>query len=104
MENNVISREVHDEFARRMEEANARQDARLSELEKSVAQIHTLTASVQKLAVSMETMTKELAQQGKRLETIENRDGEMWRKVVATIVTGFVGALVGFVATKLSGM
>lgn len=100
MDGNFISREVHDEFARRMEEANVRQDARLKELENSVAQIHTLTASVQKLAVSMETMAKELAQQGKRLETIESRDGEMWRKVVGAVVTGIVGAVVGFVAAK----
>ena len=97
MENNGISREEHNEFVRRMDAANERQDARLKDLESKVAEIHALTASVEKLAISIQQMAKEQEQQGKRLETIENRDGDMWRKSVVSIAAAVAGALVGFI-------
>ena len=100
MENNGISREEHNEFVRRMDEAKERQDARLKNLEATVAQIHALTASVEKLATGIDAMAKEQDRQGKRLETIEKRDGEMWRKSVINIVAAVVGALVGFIIAQ----
>lgn len=49
----------------------------------------------------MEAMLKEQVKQGKRLETLENRDGEMWRKVVGYIVTAVIGIVLGFVFTQI---
>lgn len=51
-------------------------------LEDSVRQIGALATSVEKLAVSMQSMLKEQEKQGKRLEALEGRDGEKWRKVI----------------------
>ena len=48
-------------------------------------------------------MLKEQVNQGKRLETLESRDGEMWRKVVGYVVTAVVGIVVGFLF-KQAGM
>ena len=75
-----ITRAEHEEFVRRMDEANHRQSKRIEIVEKEVKQIGELTTSIEKLALSMENMVKEQANQGKRLEELENRDGEMWRK------------------------
>lgn len=96
-----ITRAEHDEFCKRIEEANKRQDARLEELEKNTQQIGALTTSVEKLAISIESMVKEQERQGERLEALEGRDGEMWRKVVGYTITAVVGIIVGFVATRL---
>lgn len=96
-----ITRAEHEEFKRRLEEENARQDKRISLLEDSVRQTGALTASVERLATNMENMAKEQEKQGKRLEALEGRDGEMWRKVVAYIVTAVVGIVIGFVFTQL---
>ena len=49
----------------------------------------------------MVAMLKEQVKQGKRLETLENRDGEMWRKVVGYIVTAVIGIVLGFVFTQI---
>ena len=46
-----------------------------------------LASSVDKLATNMENMLKEQERQGKRLETLEGCDGEMWRKVTEYIAT-----------------
>ena len=96
-----ISRAEHEAFRRRLEEENRRQDKRIELLEHTVQQISDLTTSVGKLATSIESMVKEQEKQGKRLETLEDRDGAMWRKVVGYAVTAVVGIIVGYVARQI---
>ena len=103
-----ILREEHEEFVRRMESENKRledednrQNHRIDGLEESVRQIGALTTSVEKLAVSMESMVKEQGQQGRRLEVLESRDGEMWRKVTGYVITTVAGIIVGFIFTQI---
>ena len=96
-----ITRAEHEEFRRRMEDENKRQDARLEALEDSVKEIQSLANSVASLAGSMERMTKEQEKQGKRLESLEQRDAEMWRKVVGYAVTAAVGIVLGFLFRQI---
>lgn len=92
---NPITRAEHEEFRRRLEEENKRQDARIGILEESVQQIGALATSVEKLALSMQSMLKEQEKQGKRLEVLEGRDGEKWRKVMGYItVTPEINAFI----------
>lgn len=98
---NGISREEHQEFCKRMEEENRRQNHRIELLEGSVQQLSKLAASVEKMAASLQSMVKEQEQQGKRLTALESRDGEMWRKVVTYAVTAVVGIIVGFAAKQI---
>lgn len=93
----MISRAEHEEFRRRMEEEHKRQGRRLELLEESMEKLNTLNTSIEKLAVNMESMLKEQLQQGKRLEILENRDGEMWRKAVGYLITAVLGIVVGFI-------
>ncbi len=99
-----ITRAEHEEFCRRMEAENKRladedkrQNRRIDGLEESVHQIGALTTSVEKLATNMEIMVKEQEQQGKRLETLEARDGEKWRQVTGYIITAVISIVLGFV-------
>ncbi len=96
-----ITRAEHLEFCKRIEEENRRQDKRIEQLEESTHQINILTTSVEKLALSLEAMVKEQEQQGKRLETLEGRDGEMWRKVVGYVITTVLGITIGFIFTQI---
>ena len=103
-----ITRAEHEEFCRRMEAENKRladedkrQNHRIDELEDNVRQISSLAASTEKLAVNMENMLKVQEQQGERLERLESRDGEMWRKVMGYIVTAVIGAVITLVFTQI---
>lgn len=100
-EKDLITRKEYEEFVRRMDEANSRQSKRLEIVEKDVRQINTLTTAVEKLAMSMENMVKEQLRQGQRLDELEGRDGEMWRKVTSYIVTAVVGAVVCYIMTRI---
>lgn len=96
-----ITRAEHEEFKRRLEEENARQDRRIALLEESASKMGAMSTSVEKLALSMESMVKEQERQGMRLETLENRDGEMWRKAVWYVVAAVIGAFLGHVFTQI---
>lgn len=98
---NPISRAEHEEFRRRLEEENRRQDKRIELLEDNMRELNQLTASVGKLASSVESMVKEQEKQGRRLETLEDRDGAMWRKIVVYGATALVGIFIGYIAQQL---
>ena len=101
MDDPYISRAEHEEFSRRLAEENKRQDKRIEMLEENVRKMRALTNSVERLATSVEDMVKEQEKQGKRLETLEDRDGEMWRKAVGYVVTAVIGVFLGYVFTQL---
>lgn len=108
MDGDYISRQEHEEFRRsmesenkRLEEENDRQNHRLNTLEETVKQIAAISTSVEKLALNMENMLKEQVSQGKRLETLESRDGDMWRKAVGYVLAAAIGAIVGYIFKQL---
>ena len=96
-----IRRQEHDEFARRMEDEHKRVNHRLNDLEDTVRQIGELTASVEKLALSVESMAKSQTKQEDRLEELESRDGKMWRKVSSYVLTTVIGAVLTFVLMQI---
>ena len=86
-----ITRREYEETVKRVEAEEHRQNKRLDKLEESLQALTDLTVSVQKIAVSVETMQKELTEQGERLEKIEAEPGENWKKVVWIVVAAVVG-------------
>ena len=70
-------------------------------LENSIQKMTDLAASTEKLAVNMQNMLKVQEEQSKRLEQIENRDGEKWRKAMAYIGTAILGAVLAIVFAKI---
>ena len=98
---NPVSRAEVKEIESRLDAENERQNHRLNALEETVKQIHTLALSVKELAVSIQSMVEEQKKQGARLETLESRDGELWRKIVGYALTagaGFLLAALGHLA------
>lgn len=98
-----ISRGEHEEFARRIDAQEKRQDRRLELLEENVREIGALTVSVQKLAQSLQSMVKEQEQQGRRLRALESRDGEKWRKLMGYIATALTSGAVTLLLSHLVG-
>lgn len=103
-----ITRAEHEEFAKsmvsenqRLADENSRQNHRIDLLEENVRGMSALATSVEKLATNMEGMVKEQERQGKRLEDLEGRDGEMWRKVVGYIATAVIGIILGFIFRQI---
>ena len=96
-----IGRQEHEEFRRRMEDEHKRINRRVSDLEETVREIWELTASVEKLASSVERMANSQALQEERLEDLESRDGETWRKVKWYVLTLAIGVIAGVIFTQI---
>ena len=101
MGDNYLTTELHGEFEKRMEDEHTRMNHRISNLEKSVEEINKLAISLERLTLSVQSMVEEQKKQGTRLETLESRDGKMWREVTSHIIMAIVGAVVCFLLTKL---
>ena len=96
-----VTRADDEEFVKRKEDEDRRQNRRIEILEKSVQQFTSLTASVEKLALNMENMLKEQEAQGNRLEALEDRDGEKWRTMISYVGTTIIGILIGYIFNVL---
>ena len=86
-----ITRGEYDEAMRRIDAEEKRQNERLRLLEDNYTQLTDLTVSVQRIALSIESMQKELTKQGERLEKIEQEPAENWKKVVWLVIAALVG-------------
>lgn len=87
-----VTKAVHEEFARRIDEENDRQNKRLSILEQGQTQINELVSTVKVLAVNMENMAKEQVKQGAKLEEIEGKPAKRWETIISCIITALVTA------------
>jgi chromosome segregation ATPase len=97
-ESTYITKELHDETIRRIDDENDRQNARLSALEQGLKEVNKITLSVERLAANIETMTAEIKKQGARLDEIEQKPVKRWDTVVSGIISGIIGLLIGLIS------
>lgn len=96
MTEEYVSKEVHEEFARRIEAEDERQNKRLTKLEDAVSQMTELTVSVKELAANMANMAKEQSKFGVRLEAIEAKPAQNWDKLVWAIAGALIAGIIGY--------
>lgn len=101
MDSNMITRQEHEEFARRQDAENERQNRRISLVEDGVRQMNALAVSVEKMAVNMENMLAEQKRQGERLEELEREPAETNKQIKQAIITAIAGTVVGAATTAM---
>lgn len=101
MAEEYVSIEVHNEFARRIEAEDERQNKRISKLEDAVSQMTELTVSVKELAANMANMAKEQSKFGDRLEAIEAKPAQNWEKLVWAIGGAILTAVIAFILKQM---
>lgn len=92
---------VHNEFADKIKQEDERQNKRISLLEESIKQIYILNTSVEKIAISIETLTKEVGAQNVRLKAIEDKPSQNWDKFLWMIGGVVVTAIVTLVLKEV---
>lgn len=101
MDTTPITRAEHEEFAKRIDAENNRQNKRIKLLEDQTKQVTDIAMSVRELAQSVKKMAETQKEQGEKLEKLEGMDGEKWRSVVGYVITAVIGILIGFVFKQL---
>jgi hypothetical protein len=83
------------------DEININQNRRITALEADMKQLQDLTISVNRMAVSLETMTKELSKQGQKLEAIEAEPGKKWEQAVSIVISVVITAVATFFLARM---
>ncbi len=103
-----ISKKEHEAFAdlmrsenKRLEDENNRQNKRLAEVETKVGELIDISTSIKSMTVEIKNLTNQTAKMDSRVEVMESRDGEMWRKVTGYIITAIIGIVIGFIFTRI---
>lgn len=95
-----VTRAVHDEFAKRVDEENKRQNTRIEIIEGKQEQIAELVVSVKVLATNVENIAKEINEQGLRLKEIEGKPAKRWEMLVGYVISALVTAAIAYFLTK----
>ena len=74
---------------------------RMSDVEAQTKAINNLAMSVEKLALSVSYMNDEQKNSIKRLEALESKPAKRWEQVVSMIITTLVGAVLGYILSKV---
>ena len=85
----------------RLHDEDKRLGARVSKLEEQIESVNGIALSVQKLAINMESMLKELEKQGSRLDKIEDAPIEAWSSTKKAVFNGVIGAICSTVTIAL---
>lgn len=108
MPDDFLTRREHEEFAKRMEEANQRiidenkrQNERLKSTETHLDHLQDLIMSIQQMSTNIESLTKEMKRQGERLGALEAKPGQRWESVVDKVLMLVIGGMVSYVLIKL---
>lgn len=101
MDSTPITRAEHEEFCKRVEAEDHRQNERLEILEEQTRQFTDLVLSVRELAQSVKQLAETQKVQGEKLDELEGRDGEMWRRASGYVIISIIGLVVGYLFHKL---
>lgn len=96
-----ITKELHEEFVRRMEDENHRQNKRIDKCEESIRQIGEIVRSIDRLTTSVESLANDIQKQGARLEAIEKEPAEKWKQVTWEILKYVLLLGLGIIALKI---
>lgn len=96
-----IAREEHDEFKDGLKAEHARTNARLREVEEVVKEIHTMSTTLIVLCEKMSSVNNSIDALNADVDTLKARDGEMWRKIVAYILTTVAGIIIGYIFKQI---
>ena len=96
-ERSFVTEKVLAEFAKRVDQEDKRQNERIDRLENTLQTMSTIAISVERLAVNMETLAKEVARQGTKLNDLEMKPAKRWDLLISSVISSIVGLILGFV-------
>lgn len=95
MSDEYLDKALHEEFAKRIEAEEKRQNARIDKLENVMVIIQNQTISIKTMTVSIENIVQELKKHTERLEELEAEPGNKWRR----LTDGIIGAIAGLIGS-----
>lgn len=96
-----ITRPEHDEFKRRLEDEEARQNRRLEVMENRVDKLIDMQASLAVMQAGIDSISQEVKRIGTEVDAIKQEPADKWRKATWIIVTVVLTAAVTFFLSRM---
>lgn len=96
---NYVTENEFNLATKRIDDENKRQNERIQILENNYAIVNQLSIHMERLASNMESMAKELARQGTKLNDLEMKPAKRWDAVIGAIISGIIGLAIGYFST-----
>lgn len=91
-----ITRPEHEEFKKRIEDEEKRQNHRLDVMEERVNKLIDMQVSMAQLQVGINNITEDLKKLSAEVEAIKQAPADKWNKAVWIVVTAIITAAVTF--------
>lgn len=83
------------------EDRSLRNEGRIKKLETEHETLHSLATSVAVMAEQMKSINTKVGVLTDKVDEIEQKPAKRWETIVSCVITGFVGALLGFALSRL---
>ena len=93
-EQEYVTRQEHNEFAKRVEKEDDRQNARIGTLEKRVDDLWDMKSAISVISLKIDTISADLIKLTKDVENLKNEPSENFKTIKRTIISVLVTALV----------
>lgn len=101
MEENYITRPEHEEFKKRLEDEESRQNRRLEVIENRVDKLIDMQASLAVMQAGIDSISQEVKRIGAEVDSIKQEPADKWKKAVWIVVSVFLTAVITFFLTNL---
>lgn len=95
-----ITRPEHDEFKRRLEDEETRQNRRLEVIENRVDKLIDMQASLAVMQAGIDSISAEVKRIGSEVDAIKQEPADKWKKAVWIVVTVALTAVATFILAK----
>lgn len=99
-----ITRAEHEEFKRRIEDEEKRQNHRLDTVEDRVNSLIDMQVSMATIQVGIASITEELKKLAAEVDDIKREPADKWNKAVWIVVTALITAAVTFILSRIMGV
>ena len=96
-----ITRPEHEEFKKRIEDEETRQNHRLEVIENRVDKLIDMQASLAVMQAGIDSISSEVKRIGAEVDSIRQEPADKWKKAVWIVVTVVITAVVTYVLSKV---
>ena len=98
-----ITRPEHEEFKKRLEDEESRQNRRLEVIENRVDKLIDMQASLAVMQAGIDSISQEVKRIGAEVDSIRQEPADKWKKAVWIVVTVILTAAVTYLLSRMGG-
>lgn len=101
MEEQYITRPEHEEFKKRIEDEESRQNHRIEVVENRVDKLIDMQATLAVMQAGINSISQEVKRIGAEVDSIKQEPADKWKKATWIVVTALITACATYILSRL---